>query len=167
MDKYSLFQPLIDALKDETESHARLLDIIRGETRVLRESRLSEVLDIGIRKGDAFRQAEAATQRRVEAVAKIGAHLGLENPVSFMRLAACADAQTRQILTDHRGNFTDIIRNIETANETNRQIIALTLDHVSHHIHFIQLLTASQPNYDQYGQINAGSSQGGLISQAG
>jgi flagellar biosynthesis/type III secretory pathway chaperone len=169
MDKQiaSLFQFLIEALKDEIESHARLLDVIREETQALRQSRLPEVLDIGGRKGEAFRQADTAVQRRMEAVAKIIAHLGLEDPVSFMQLAACADVKTRQILTGYREKFADIIRNIESANETNRRIIALTLDHVSHNIDFIRNITASLPNYDRHGQINAGSMQGGLLSQAG
>ena len=85
MDKQlaSLFQFLIDALKDEIESHTRLLDVIREETQALRDSRLPEVLDIGIRKGDAFRQSEAAAQRRVEAVTAIIACLGLEDLLSF------------------------------------------------------------------------------------
>ena len=169
MDKQlaSLFQFLIDALKDEIETHTRLLDVIREETQALLDSRLPEVLDIGIRKGDAFRQSEAAGERRVEAVAAIIACLGLEDLLSLVELAAYADAATRQFLTGFREKYSDIVRRIESANETNRQIIALTLAHVSHNIHFIQNIIAPLPNYDRHGQIGAGSLQGGLLSQAG
>jgi hypothetical protein len=169
MDKQlaSLFQFLIDALKDELESHTRLLDVIREETQALLDSRLPEVLNIGIRKGDAFRQSEAAAERRVEAVAAIIACLGLEDLLSLGELAAYADASTRQFLTGFREKYSDIVRRIESANETNRRIIALTLAHVTHNIHFIRNITASLPNYDRHGQIGAGSLQGGLLSQAG
>src|SRR5512133_3638591 len=122
MDKQlaSLFHFLIDALKDEIENHARLLDVIREETQTLRDSRLSDVLEIGTRKGDAFRQSEAAMQRRMEAVTKIAAHLRLaESLPSFNELAPYADETTRKILTDYRDKFTYIVRGIKVANETN------------------------------------------------
>jgi flagellar biosynthesis/type III secretory pathway chaperone len=163
----SLFQFLIDTVKDEIENHTRLLDVIHEETQALRDSRLSEILDIGICKGDAFRQAQAAAQRRVGAISKITAYLGFKDPLPFAELVAYADVATRQILTNYREIFTNIIHQIKSANETNRQTIALTLSHVANNIHYIQDITASLPNYDQHGQISAQSLQGGFISQAG
>jgi flagellar biosynthesis/type III secretory pathway chaperone len=169
MDKHlaSLFRSLIDALKDEMESHTRLLDAIREETQALRNNRLPEIFDIGIRKGDAFQEAEAAMQRRLDAVAAISARLGLEDPVSFTQLAACADVQTRQILTGYREKFADIIESIKSANETNRQIIASTLDHIYNGIQFIRNISAPLPHYDRHGQIRAENAHGGILSQAG
>jgi len=163
----SLFQFLIDALKDEIESHTRLLDVIREETQTLRDSQLPKVLDIGIRKGDAFRQSEAATQRRVDAATKIVAYLCLEDSLPIVELASYTDVTTRQILTGYRDKFADIVRRIKRANETNRQIIALTLANVSNNLLFIRDITASLPNYDRHGQISARSLQGEFISQAG
>jgi flagellar biosynthesis/type III secretory pathway chaperone len=167
MDKYSLYSPLIEALKDEIESHACLLDIIRAETRALKENRLSEVLDIGAKKNDAYMQTLAAAHRRMETFNRVVARLGFETPVTFMQLAVCADVQTRQILMDHREIFADILHGIGNANEANRQIIASTLAHIKHHIHFIRTITATMPHYDQHGQIREGNLHGGLISQAG
>ena len=169
MDKQlsSLFQFLIDALKDEIDNHTRLLDVIREETQTLCDSQLLEVLDIGIRKGDAFRQSEAAMQRRVDAAAKIVAYLRLEGPLPIVDLASYTDVATRQILTVYRDKFADIVHRIKHANETNRQMIDLTLAHVSNNISFIMNITASLPNYDRYGQISARSLQGEFISQAG
>ncbi len=169
MDKQlaSLFRFLIDVLKEEIENHARLLDVIREETQALCDSRLPDVLDIGIRKGDAFRLSEAAAQRRADAVTKIIAYLYLDNSLSFVELAPYADVAARQILTDYRDKFADIVRHIKSANETNRQIIALTLAQVSNDRHFIRSITASLPNYDRHGQISARSLQGEFISQAG
>ena len=169
MDKQlaSLFQLLIDALKDEIENHARLLNVIREETQTLCDSQLSDVLDIGIKKGDAFRQSEAAMQRRVVAVTKIVAYLCLEDSLPFIELTQYADVTTRQILTGYRDKFTNIVRSIKSANEKNRQIIALTLAHVINNMHFIMNIAASLPNYDRHGQISARSLQGEFISQAG
>jgi flagellar biosynthesis/type III secretory pathway chaperone len=170
MDKQlaSLFHFLIDALKDEIENHARLLDVIREETQTLRDGRLSEVLDIGIRKGDAFRQSEAAMQRRMEAVTKITAHLCLaESLPSFIKLAPYADETIREILTDYRDKFADIVRGIKIANETNSQMIALTLAHVSRDMDFMMNMAASLPNYDRHGQMSARGLQGEFISQTG
>jgi flagellar biosynthesis/type III secretory pathway chaperone len=162
-----LFQFLIDALKDELESFARLLDVIREETQALRDNKLPEVIDIGIRKGNAFRQSEAAVQRRVDAVIKINAYLSIEDSLPFVELAPYTDAATRQILTGYRDRFADIVHRIKSANETNRQIIALTLAQVSNNIKFIRNMTASLPNYDRHGQISARSLQGEVISRAG
>jgi flagellar biosynthesis/type III secretory pathway chaperone len=163
----SLYKRLIHALDDELQNHARLLEIILEETQALRKSRLPEILDVGTRKGDAFRQSEEAAQRRAEAVVQIVAHLGLESPVSFVQMAAYADVATRQVLIGYREKFADIVRRIEEANEINRQIIALTLAHVSNNLNFIHNISSSIPNYDQHGQIKAGNLQGRLISQAG
>ena len=170
MDKQiaSLFHFLIHALRDEIKNHARLLDVIREETQTLRESRLSEVLNIGIRKGAAFRQSEAAMQRRINAVSDIASYLHLENSLpSFAELAPYVDATTRKTLTGYRDKFSDIVRGIKSANETNRQIIALTLAHVSNDIDFMMNIAASLPNYDRYGQVSARSLQGEFISQTG
>jgi flagellar biosynthesis/type III secretory pathway chaperone len=169
MDKQlaSLFQFLIAALKDEIENHTRLLDVIREETRTLRDNHLPEVLNIGIRKGDAFRQSEAAMQRRLEAAAKIAAYLCLEDSLPVVELAPYTDVTTRQILTGYRDKFSCIVRRIKSANEANRQIIALLLAHMSNNIDFIMNITASLPNYDRHGQIGARSLQGEFISQAG
>ena len=169
MDKHlaSLFRFLIVALKDEFESHARLLDVIREETQALRDSRLPEVVDIGIRKSDVFRQSEASVRRRADAVTNIIAYLHLEDSLPFAELASYADAPTRQSLTGYRNKIADIACHIKSANETNRQIIALTLNQVSNNIIFIRSITASLPNYDRRGQISARSLQGELISQAG
>lgn len=163
----SLYNRLLDTLDDELQCHTNLLGIILEETQVLRKSRLPDILDIGARKGDAFRQSEAAAHRRAEAVGRIIARLGLDGPVSFIQMAAYADIATRQRLTGYRENFADRVRRIEEANEINRQIIALTLAHVSHNINFINNIWTSIPNYDQNGQIKAGNLQGRLISQAG
>ena len=169
MDKQlsSLFQFLIDALKDEIENHTRLLDVIREETQTLRDSQLPEIPDIGVRKGNAFRQSEAAMQRRVDAATKIAAYLRLEGFLLIGELAPYTDVTTRQILTRYQEKFADIVRRIKSANETNRQIIALTLAGVSNNIFFIMNITASLPNYDRHGQISARSLQGEFISQAG
>ncbi|MFH1081239.1 MAG: flagellar protein FlgN [Pseudomonadota bacterium] len=163
----SLFQRLIHALDDELQSHAHLLEIILEETQALRKGRLPEILDVGAKKGDAFRQSEAAAHKRAETIAKIVAHMGLEASVSFVQMAACADIATRQVLTRYREKFADIVNRIEEANEINRQIIALTLAHVSNNLNFIHNISSSIPNYDQQGQIKAGNLQGRLISQAG
>lgn len=163
----SLFNFLIDNLKDEIESHASLLYVIRQETKTLCDCRLPEFLDIGVRKGDAFRQSEAAMQRRVEAVTRITAYLGLEDPLSFVELAAYADVAIRQTLTGYRKEYADIVHRIKSANEANRQIIALTLTNVINNIHFIQNITVPLPKYDRHGQISARSLHGELISQAG
>lgn len=162
-----LFQFLIDALKDELESFARLLDVIRQETQTLRDNKLSEVIEIGIRKGNAFRQSEAAVQRRVDAVAKINAHLCLEDSLPFVELAPYTDVTTRQILTGYRDKFADIVRRIKSANETNRRIIAFTLAQESNNINFIRNITTSLPNYCRHGQVSARSLQGEFISRAG
>jgi flagellar biosynthesis/type III secretory pathway chaperone len=169
MDKHlaSLFRFLIVALKDEFESHVRLLDVIREETQALRDSRLPEVIDIGIRKSDVFRQSEASVRRRANAVTNIIAYLHLEDSLPFAELASYADAPTRQSLTGYRNKVTDIAGHIKSANETNRQIIALTLNQVSNNLFFIRCIAASLPNYDRRGQISAQSLQGELISQAG
>lgn len=169
MDKQlaSLYQLLIDALKDEIENHTRLLDVIHEETQTLRDCRLLEILDIGICKDDAFRQSQAALQRRLEAITKITASLGFNVPLSFSELAAHADVATRQILIGYRKIFTNIIRQIKSANEANRQIIAMTLAHTTNNIHYIQKITASLPNYDRHGQFSARSLQGEFISRAG
>ena len=169
MDKQlaSLFQLLIDTVKDEIENHTHLLDVIREETQALRDCRLPEILDIGICKGDAFRQSQAAVQRRVEAITKITAYMGFKDPLPFVELVAYADVTSRQILISYREIFTNIIRQIKSANEANRQIIALTLAHTVNNIHYIQNITASLPNYDRHGQISARSLQGEFISQAG
>jgi flagellar biosynthesis/type III secretory pathway chaperone len=82
-------------------------------------------------------------------------------------MAAYADVETRQVLTGYREKFADIVRRIEDANDINRQIIALTLAHVSNNLNFINNISSSIPNYDQHGQIKAGNLQGRLISQAG
>ena len=169
MDKQlaSLFRFLIDALKDEIENHARLLDVIREETQALRESRLSEVLDIGIKKGAAFRQSEGSMRRRMDAAKNIAACLHLEDSLpSFVELASYADDTTRKILTGYRDKFADIVRGIKSANETNRQTIALTLAHISN-IDFMMNIAASLPNYDRYGQVSARSLQSEFISQTG
>ncbi len=164
----SLFHFLIDALRDEIESHARLLDVIREETQTLRESRLLEVLDIGIRKGAAFRQSEAAMRRRTDAVSSIAACLHLEKSLpSFVELAPYADDTTRKILTGYRDKFAEIVRGLKSANEANRQTIAVTLAHVSSDIDFMMNIAASLPNYDRYGQVSARSLQGEFISQTG
>jgi flagellar biosynthesis/type III secretory pathway chaperone len=169
MDKAlaSLYKLLIHALDIELQSHAHLLEIILEETQALRRSRLPEVLDIGAKKGDAFRQSEAAAHRRAEALVPIIAHLGLEATVSFVQMAAYADVTTRQVLTEYREKFADIVRRIEEANEINRRIIELTLAHVSNNLNFIYNISSSIPNYDQHGQIKAGNLQGRLVSQAG
>jgi flagellar biosynthesis/type III secretory pathway chaperone len=167
MDKHSLYSPLIEALKDEIKSHACLLDVIREETRVLSQNRLPDLLDIGVKKGDVFRRTEAVTHRRTEIMNHIIAFLGIEAHASVTQLAALADVQNRQILTDYREKFADILCGIESANEANRQIIASTLAHINHHIHFIRRITATLPHYDQHGQIRDGNLHGGLISQAG
>jgi flagellar biosynthesis/type III secretory pathway chaperone len=163
----SLFRLLIVALKDEIENHTRLLDIIREETQALRDNQLPEVLDIGTRKGDAFRQSEAAMQHRVEAVTKIIAYLCLEGPLPVVELASYADVTTRQILTGYSDKFADIVRRIKSANQANRRVIALTLAHVSNNIYFLRNITTSLPNYDRHGQISARSLQGEFISRAG
>jgi len=163
----SLFRLLIDTVKDEMEHHTHLLDVIREETQALRACKLPEILDIGICKDDAFRQSQAALQRRVEAITKITAYIGLKDPPPFVELVAYADVASRQILTRYREIFTNIIQQIKNANETNRQVIALTLSHVANNIHYIQNLTVSLPNYDRHGQISTRSLQGGYISQAG
>ncbi len=170
MDKQlaALFQLLTEALKEEFACLTRLLDVIGEETLALRDSRLPEAIDIGIRKGDAFRQSEAAAEQRVDAVAKIVAHLHLEDCPSFIELAPyAADVITRQILTGCRDKFTDIGHRIRRANETNRRIIALTLSRVGDNIHFIMKIRSSLPNYDRHGQISARRLQGEFISQAG
>jgi len=169
MDKplASLYKRLVHVLDDELQSHARLLEIILEETQVLRKSLLPGILDIGARKSEAFRQSEAAAYRRAETVGRIIADLGLEAPVSFIQMAAYADVATRQVLTGYREKFADIVRRIEDANDINRQIIALTLAHVSNNLNFINNISSSIPNYDQHGQIKAGNLQGRLISQSG
>jgi flagellar biosynthesis/type III secretory pathway chaperone len=82
-------------------------------------------------------------------------------------MAAYADVTTRQVLTEYREKFADIVRRIEEANEINRRIIELTLAHVSNNLNFIYNISSSIPNYDQHGQIKAGNLQGRLVSQAG
>jgi flagellar biosynthesis/type III secretory pathway chaperone len=169
MDKQlaSLLQFLIDALKDEIGNHAHLLDMIREETRTLRDGRLPEVFDIGIRKSEAFRQAEAAVQRRADIVTKIVAHLRLNDSLPLAELAQYADAMTRQILTGYHDKIADIVRSIKSANETNRRTIAVTLAHVSNNMNFIMNITSSLPNYDRHGQITGRRLPGEFISQAG
>jgi flagellar biosynthesis/type III secretory pathway chaperone len=162
-----LFQFLIDALRDELASFTRLLDVIREETQALRDNKLPEVIEIGIRKGHAFRESEAAVQRRVDSVAKITAYLCLEDSLPFFELASYTDVTTRQILTGYRDKFADIVRRIKSANETNRQLIALTLAQVNNNIKFIRDITASLPIYDRHGQISARSLQGEVVSRAG
>ena len=163
----ALYKRLMMTLNAEIQTHARLLKIILEETQVLRKSRLSDIVDIGAAKEKAFRESETAAHLRAEAVGYIIAHLGLDEPVSFVQLAAYADIATRQELTGYREKFADLVRRIEDANEVNRQIIALTLAHVSTNINFIHSISSSIPNYDQHGQIKAGNLQGRLISQAG
>jgi len=163
----SLYGSLIHILDEELQSHTLLLKIILEETKVLRKSRLPEILDVGARKSDAFRQSEASAYRRVEAVGRIIARLGLEDPVSFVQLAAHADAATRQILTGYRDKFAGIVRQIEKSNEANRRIIALTLAHINKNINFINNISSSISNYDHHGQMKAGNLQGRLISRAG
>jgi flagellar biosynthesis/type III secretory pathway chaperone len=169
MDKQiaSLYKSLLHTMNEELQCHERLSDLIHEETLVLRQSRLPDILDINARKAEAYRQSEAAAQRRVESIDRIVACLGLENPVSFAQLTACADVATRQILIGYREKFADMVRHIEKTNEINRQIITLTLAHVSNNLNFIHSISSSIPNYDQRGQIKAGNLQGRLISQAG
>ena len=168
MDKRAyLYKSLLQTLDEEMQYHERLLELIHEETLVLRKSFLPEILDISTRKGEAYRQSEAVVQRRVECIDSIIAYLGLEPPVSFAQLTACADVATRQILTGYREKFADIVCRIEKTNETNRQTIELTLAHVSNNLNFIHSISSSIPNYDHHGQIKAGKLQGRLISQAG
>jgi hypothetical protein len=163
----SLFQFLVVAVKNEIENHTRLMGVIHEETQALRDSRLPDILNIGICKSDAFQLSRAAMQRRVEAVSKITACLGFTDPLPFVELAAYADAATRQILIGYREIYANMIRQIKNANEANRQLIALTLSHVANNIHHIQNITGSLPNYDRRGQISARTLQGGFISKAG
>ena len=163
----SLFNCLIDTLKDEIESHTHLLDVIREETKTLGDCRMLEFLDVGVRKGNAFRQSQAAMQRRVDAVNGIIVFFGHEDPISFGELVAYADVTIGGILNSYQKKYADIVRRIKIANNVNRQIIALTLTNVINNIHFIQNITVSLPNYNQYGQIGARNLHGKLVSQAG
>jgi flagellar biosynthesis/type III secretory pathway chaperone len=167
MDNQFLYSTIIEALRDELECHRRLLGIIREETQALRRGLPPDVIEIGNRKGEAFAEAETATRRRTEIVHRITARLGFGAPVSLTQLADHADLETRQILTGYREKFADILHSIKSVNESNRRMIALTLDHINHHIHFVRRMTAALRHYDQNGQIRDGNLHGGLISQAG
>ena len=111
----SLFESLIEALKDELESHTRLLDFIREETQALRHSRLPEILAAGNKKSEAFWLTAAAAKKREEAIDSLIACLGHKAPVSFAQLAAAADFNIRQILTFYKEKFADIIPKIKKA----------------------------------------------------
>ena len=67
MDKRAfLYKSLLQTLDEEMQYHERLLELIHEETLVLRKSFLPEILDISTRKGEAYRQSEAAAaQQRV------------------------------------------------------------------------------------------------------
>lgn len=163
----SLYSSLLHILDEELRCHQHLLEVINEETQVLRNSRLTEILEISAAKEDAFHQSEAATQKRVESVERIITHMGIEVPVAFVHLAAHADAATRQILTGYREKFADIIHHIEKTNEINRQMITLTLAHINKNITFINNISSTISNYDHQGQMKAGNLQGRLISRAG
>jgi flagellar biosynthesis/type III secretory pathway chaperone len=169
MDKQlaSEYASLIGALEDETARAIHLLDVIGEETQALRQGRLNDVVAVCAQKEDAFRLLEAATYKRGEAAARVGALLGLSAPVSFTRLAACADVQTRQILTGYQEKLADVIGGVRTANEANRQVISLTLDFISGGIQFIRNISAPLPHYDSRGRIKTGDAHGALLSRAG
>lgn len=167
MDKHSLYSPLIESLKDEIEIQGRLLEVLYGESRLLSQNRLPDILDMGIQKGVALRQAEAAAHRRTQVMKQTAVRLGLEAPVSLTRLAACADAHTRQILTDCQEKIAGLIARIADTNEANRRMIALTLAHVNHHIEFLRRISVARPLYDRQGHIPNGDLHGGFISHAG
>jgi hypothetical protein len=103
----------------------------------------------------------------METAAAIGVFLDFTAPVSFNQLASFADVQTRQILTGYREKFADIMRNIKSANETNRLVIFSTLDHIQSGIQFIRNITAPMPHYDRHGQIRSAGANGAILSQAG
>jgi flagellar biosynthesis/type III secretory pathway chaperone len=163
----SLYRTLIENLDDELKIHGHLLETIHEETQVLKKNRLHEIVEIGVAKDNALRHSEAAARRRMEIIAKIIRHLNLEEPVTFIQLAAYADPATRQELTGYREKFADIVGRIEDTNEINRQIIGATLAHVRNNLNFLNNISSLLPNYDQYGQIKAGNLQGRFISKAG
>jgi len=162
-----LYNSLLFSMGQEYDHYQELLITLEEEAHVLKKSTLEDILDFNKRKELLLLSLNMVSEMRVSAIKKIVSYLNLGEPVSMTQLIAYAQSHTRQNLIDYQEKFADLISRIKQINEKNMNLITILHSHVSNTLNYINSLTSSHQNYDQYGQIKAANLQGRLISQEG
>lgn len=162
-----LYHSLLFSLEQEYEHYQELLKIIKEESTILVKGSLPDILEFNTKKERLLLSLNMATEMRISAIKKIAIHLNLEEPVAMRQLIAYAQNQTRQNLIRCQEKFSDLLLQIQRINENSKGLISFSIAHLGNTLKYINVLTSSQPNYDQSGHRKAGNLQGRLISKEG
>jgi flagellar biosynthesis/type III secretory pathway chaperone len=162
-----LYHALLLAMGQEYERYQALLSSIQDETDILRKCVLDDIFSSNKKKEMVLQSLSIALEIRMSAINKIAEHLQIDEPVSMTQLIDSAQNHIRKNLMDYQEKFADLVKQINKANEKNKQLITFSLSQVNNTISYINSLTSSSLNYSPSGQIKAGNLHGRLISQAG
>jgi len=162
-----LYNSLLLAMGQEYEHYHELLKTIEEESSILKKCNLSDILDFNTRKERVILSLDMAQEMRTDVVKKIIATLQLDEPASMKQLVAYAQNHIKQNLIEYQEKFAELIPQIEKINARNKELINFSLTSVTNTFNYLNQLTSSTPNYNQYGQIKAGNLQGRMISKEG
>jgi flagellar biosynthesis/type III secretory pathway chaperone len=162
-----LYHALLLAMGQEYERYQALLSTIQEETDILKKCVLDDIFSSNKKKETVLQSLSIALEIRMSTINKIAEHLQIDEPVSMTQIIGSAQNHIRKNLMDYQEKFAELVKQINKANEINKQLITFSLSQVNNTISYINSLTSSSLNYSPSGQIKAGNLHGRLISQAG
>lgn len=164
----NIFASLIEILRKELVVYQELKSTIVDEKIMLKKPTLDELNHNNARKENIILKARMLAEARTNILKKIARNFDINaNSVILSHLIGYADNQQRAEIEEVRDALVLISREISGLNETNMNLLNVSMDNVKSSLDFINSIASSGSVYLQCGKVKALNKNGIYLHREG
>ena len=151
----ALLQDLAAILEKEERCHGELADCLRQERRAVASRSLEALGSVSARKETLMLQLKVLQESRLQAVARLAAHAGLEGEgnVPLSTLAARIGGAWGEALERQRRRLEAAAQEVRRLNLENLELMERSLFYVQESLHFLTQFQAQGTTYSATGRM--------------
>jgi hypothetical protein len=164
----NIFASLIEILRKELTVYQELKSSIVYEKKILKKPTLDELNHNNARKENIILKARMLTEARTNVLKKITRNLDINTrSVKLSQLISYAGNEQRAEIEELRDALVLISQEITCLNETNKNLLNVSMDNVKSSLDFINSITSLGSVYQQYGKIKSADKNGIYLHKEG
>lgn len=164
----NIFASLVEILRKELAVYQELKSTIVQEKKILQKPTLDELNHNNAQKENIILKARMLTEARTNILKKIALKLDINSKsVKLSQIIAYSDNQQRAEIEEVRDALVSISREIAGLNESNKNILNVSVHNIRSSLDFINSMMSSGPVYQQCGKIKSLDKNGIYLHKEG
>ena len=166
METKTMFQDLVEILKEEIQLYRTLIDLLQQEQKSLIQTEMETLEELLKKKETLFLQIKLQEECRMTLIQKISSDLQLEEKeIILSRLIEVCDNPCSSELKQCQHELKGLVASVTDLTEMNARLIGGSLEFLKGSLSLLNSMLGGAPGYQQDGRIVAGTDTANVINQ--